>query len=104
MLEFAQKPPQSPDDISLSETGKVLLERASSWERMDALGQAACSEIIDALGGIDKMAEIEEGGGFIDLSQRLVDQAAAINNDNLHPFINGMTSQRITLRRSEAQA
>lgn len=52
MLEFANHPPTSPDDASLSDTGKALLLDAKREDGIVTLayGKVACSEVIDSFG------------------------------------------------------
>lgn len=50
MLDIANYPPRSQQDVSLSETGRVILESALSKDQLRVVGQAACSELVDSYG------------------------------------------------------
>ncbi|HVV25853.1 MAG TPA: hypothetical protein VHC21_02375 [Candidatus Saccharimonadales bacterium] len=51
MLSFANRPPQSVEDVSFSESGVALLESAKRWrEHMSFYAKAAFTELVDAVG------------------------------------------------------
>ncbi len=96
MLEFAQRPPQSSNDITLTESGAALLERSRSgdnkWDRLDTLGQAAFSEVVDALQGTS-IETLEDG--FLGAMGKIGLEARGILGDDIEAFFNGMNSARI---------
>lgn len=92
MLDFANRPPQKPEDVSFSEAGRFLLADAAhfqsaTWDRLDTLGRAACIELIDAFGGSPD-PETDEFNAY---RQQVIDCASEILKDEIHPFINGVT-------------
>jgi hypothetical protein len=97
MLEFAHKPPRGPEDVSLSETGKVVLESASGWNQVDSLGRAACSELVDSFG---ESGPPRNAKGNIDIkdSTDMLSQASEVLTDgSMHAFVNGMNFMRLEL-------
>lgn len=51
MLDFANRPPTAPEDVSFSDVGELLLKRSVGFDRASATyGAAALSEVVDALG------------------------------------------------------
>lgn len=95
MLEFAHKPPRNPEDIIFSDTDRMILERAKIgpyWDRIDGLGQAACSELIDTFGD-DAPETLDDLHPF---NRHVLDQAVEILGTNLiHAFANGTTTMQL---------
>lgn len=94
MLEFAHKPPRSPEDVSLSETGKVLLESRQSQDQISGLGQAACSELVDAFGESGPPRSPEGGIVLAEASGFLIEAAELLNSSDMNAFTTGLNLLR----------
>jgi hypothetical protein len=103
-------PPQGPEDITLSESGKVLLKIASkeglpprdksNWDTMNALGMAACSEIIDACGGAEEISRNNNDRFYLEIAREaLVEVAETLNNRDLHAYLGGMQNYLLEMSR-----
>jgi hypothetical protein len=98
MLEFVQKPPKGPEEVSLSETGKVVLESRLNWNQLEALGRGACSELVDSFGEAGPPRDSEgkivlaETTGFL-----LTEAAELLSDSSLHAFVNGIERLRLDL-------
>ena len=103
MLDFANIPPQGPEDITLSESGRALLENAhersdDNLALLNGIGAAAFTKIFDAYGGETSMPRAR--GEFV-FEKRMPDalrQATAIlSNSELSAFVTGMDNIRVEL-------
>ncbi|HET7059786.1 MAG TPA: hypothetical protein VFH99_00490 [Candidatus Saccharimonadales bacterium] len=102
MLKFAHRPPRGPEDITLSEGGKLLLKESSVSPKVDGfilaiLGRSAFTEIADSFDG-DKIG-IEDTDHFYRLTSGLREQSELILAEHNACFENGLHSMYLELDR-----
>jgi hypothetical protein len=88
MLDFANRPPRSQEDVSLSDTGKILLKLASErgdYRSLVAYGHSARSDIIDSFAG----HEIDVTSVVL-ISHSVSLEGARIISDNAESFAEGL--------------
>jgi hypothetical protein len=87
MLSFDNRPPLSPEEVHISESGHTLLEAAiksqTEWALI-AYGRAAVSELVDAFEGESSPQELET------YSREVFDEVYATFGPHVNNFASGM--------------